>query len=46
VGNCVLPLVRFETTVNIDTSAWPAGVYVVNYGSPGVMGKVVKLVKL
>jgi len=46
VGNCVLPLVRFETTVNIDASAWPAGVYVVNYGSPGVMGKVVKLVKL
>ena len=46
VGNCVLPCVRFESTVNIDASAWPAGVYVVNYGSPGVMGKVVKLVKL
>lgn len=45
-GNQVLPLIRFSESATIDTSSWPSGVYVVNYGSPLLMGKVVKLVKL
>ena len=45
-GNQVLPLIRFSESVTIDASAWPSGVYVVNYGIPVLMGKVVKLVKL
>lgn len=38
--------VRFSDTLVVDTSNWPSGVYVVNYGAPIVMGTVVKLVKL
>ena len=37
---------RFQKTIDIDTSRWASGVYVVHYGSPGLMGKVVKLTKL
>ena len=37
---------RFEKSVEIDASDWASGVYVVNYGTPVKMGKVVKLVKL
>ena len=45
-GNQMVPLIRYHKSVTIDASAWPAGVYVVNYGSPVTLGKVVKLVKL
>ena len=38
--------VRFEKSVEIDASHWASGVYVVNYGAPIKVGKVVKLVKL
>ncbi len=38
--------VRFSDTLVVDTSDWPSGVYVVNYGAPIVMGTLVKLVKL
>ena len=38
--------VRFEKSVEIDASDWASGVYVVNYGAPIKVGKVVKLVKL
>ena len=37
---------RFMGSVEIDASNWAPGVYVVNYGAPVQMGKVVKLVKL
>ena len=37
---------RFVGSVEIDASDWAAGVYVVNYGTPIRLGKVVKLVKL
>ena len=42
---------KIDITVNgnsfeIDASEWPSGVYIVNYGTPIVMGKVVRLVKL
>ena len=36
---------RFVGSVEIDASNWAAGVYVVNYGVPIRLGKVVKLVK-
>ena len=45
-GNQVMPLIRFSESATIDTSSWPLGVYVVNYGTPLMMDKVVKLVKL
>ena len=38
--------VRFEKSVEIDASDWASGVYMVNYGAPIKVGKVVKLVKL
>jgi N-acetyl-anhydromuramyl-L-alanine amidase AmpD len=37
---------RFMDAIEIDASGWASGVYVVNYGAPVQMGKVVKLVKL
>ena len=37
---------RFTDSIEVDISNWPSGVYVVNYGTPITMGKVVKLVKL
>ena len=37
---------RFLDAIEIDASDWAAGVYVVNYGAPGQLGKVVKLMKL
>ena len=45
-GNQMAPNIRFVKSVDIDASSWPSGVYIVNYGSPITMGKVVKLVKL
>ena len=45
-GNQMVPNIRFVKSVEIDASLWPAGVYIVNYGTPVTMGKVVKLVKL
>ena len=44
-GNQMVPNIRFVKSVDIDASTWPSGVYIVNYGSPVTMGKVVKLVK-
>ena len=44
-GNQMIPLVRYSKSVTIDASTWPSGVYIVNYGSPSTLGKVVKLVK-
>ena len=44
-GN-IMTSVRFQKTVEIDTSDWASGVYVVHYGKPVHMGKVVKLTKL
>jgi hypothetical protein len=41
----MVPNIRFVKSVDIDASTWPSGVYIVNYGSPVTMGKVVKLVK-
>ena len=38
--------VRFMKSVEIDASDWASGVYVVHYGTPVRMGKVVKLTKL
>jgi len=38
--------VRFMNSVEIDASDWASGVYVVHYGTPVRMGKVVKLTKL
>ena len=37
---------RFLKSVEIDASDWAAGVYVVHYGPPVHLGKVVKLTKL
>ena len=37
---------RFMGAIEIDASSWASGVYVVNYGTPARMGKVVKLVKM
>lgn len=45
-GNQMVPNIRFVKSVEIDASLWPAGVYIVNYGTPVTMGNVVKLVKL
>ena len=45
-GNQIVTNIRFVKSVEIDASLWPAGVYIVNYGTPVTMGKVVKLVKL
>ena len=44
-GNQMVPNIRFVKSVDVDASTWPSGVYIVNYGSPVTMGKVVKLVK-
>lgn len=44
-GN-VMTSVRFQKSVEIDASGWASGVYVVHYGKPVHMGKVVKLTKL
>ena len=45
-GNQVVPLIRFQKSVEIDASNWASGVYFVNYGAPNQMDKVVKIVKL
>ena len=45
-GKQMIPVIRFIKEIEIDASNWPTGVYIINYGSPVVMGKVVKLVKL
>ena len=45
-GNPMVPLIRYYKSVTIDASDWPSGVYIVNYGTPVTLGKVVKLVKL
>ena len=37
---------RFQNSVEIDASSWASGVYVVHYGMPVRLGKVVKLTKL
>lgn len=44
-GNQMIPLIRYYKSVTINASNWPPGVYIVNYGAPVTMGKVVKLVK-
>ena len=44
-GNKMLTA-RFLKSIEIDASDWADGVYVVNFGMPVKMGKVVKLVKL
>ena len=44
-GNQMTPIIRFVKSVEVDASTWPSGVYVVNYGTPVTMGKVVRLVK-
>ena len=44
-GN-VMTSARFVDSIEIDASAWASGVYVVHYGAPVKLGKVVKLVKL
>jgi hypothetical protein len=45
-GKQMIPVIRFIKEIEIDASDWPAGVYIINYGSPVVMGKVIRLVKL
>ena len=37
---------RFVSSIEIDASSWAAGIYVINYGTPVKLGKVVKLVKM
>ena len=44
-GN-VMTSARFQRSIVIDASNWASGVYVVHYGKPVLMGKVVKLTKL
>ncbi len=44
-GNLMIST-RFIGSIKIDASSWSSGVYVVNYGEPVKMGKVIKLVKL
>lgn len=44
-GN-IMTTVRFLKTIEIDASEWASGVYVVHYGQPVHMGKVVKLIKM
>ena len=43
-GN-IMTSIRFLKSVEIDASNWVSGVYVVHYGRPVHMGKVVKLTK-
>ena len=43
-GN-IMTSIRFLKSVEIDASDWASGVYVVHYGRPVHMGKVVKLTK-
>ena len=43
-GN-IMTSIRFIKSVEIDASNWASGVYVVHYGKPVHMGKVVKMVK-
>ena len=43
-GN-IMTSIRFVKSVEIDASDWASGVYVVHYGKPVHMGKVVKMVK-
>lgn len=45
-GNQMVPLIHYHKSVTIDTSSWPSGVYIVNYGTTTMMGKAMKLVKL
>lgn len=45
-GNLMIPITRFVKSKEFDAGNWPAGVYVVYYGSPVTMGKVVKLIKM
>ena len=44
-GN-VMTSARFLKSYDVDASNWKSGVYIVHYGSPAHMGKVVKLTKL
>ena len=44
-GN-VMTSARFLKSIEIDASSWASGVYIVHYGRPALMGKVVKLTKL
>jgi hypothetical protein len=44
-GNVMLSS-RFMGELEIDTNSWAAGIYLVNYGVPGSLGRVAKLVKL
>ena len=44
-GN-VMTSARFLKSIEIDASNWASGVYVIHYGKPVLMGKVVKLTKL
>jgi len=44
-GNQMTSVIRFVGSQVVDASDWPSGVYVINYGSPVTMGKIVKLVK-
>ena len=43
-GN-IMTSIRFVKSVEIDASNWASGVYVVHYGKPVHMGKMVKMVK-
>lgn len=45
-GNQMIPVIRYHKSVTVDTSSWPSGVYIVNYGSSSTVGKAMKLVKL
>ena len=45
-GNQMVPMIQYHKRVSIDTSSWPSGVYLVNFGKSAMMGKVMKLVKL
>ncbi len=45
-GNQMMPMIQYHKRVTIDTSSWPSGVYLVNFGKSAMMGKVMKLVKL
>ena len=44
-GN-IMTSVRFLNTCDIDASNWKPGIYIVHYGKPLQMGKVIKLTKL
>ena len=45
-GNQMMPMIQYHKRVSIDTSSWPSGVYLVNFGKSAMMGNVMKLVKL